>query len=65
MNRQEVIALMESSASQAEWDENSNRVCNACGGFPSYWYDVIIRSGVAEQTRNRYLTAENSLTSSV
>lgn len=35
MNEQEVIALMKSSKSEAEWNANCDKVKKACGGLPA------------------------------
>lgn len=50
MTREEVIALMESSRSEAEWNANCDRVQRACSGYPEFWYEAIVLSGVAERT---------------
>lgn len=51
MNEQEVVALMKSSKSEAEWNANCDKVKKVCGGYPSFWYSAILLSEVAaEQT---------------
>jgi hypothetical protein len=48
MNEDEVVSLMKSSKSEAEWNDNCDKVKKACGGYPEFWYDAIILSGVAD-----------------
>ena len=50
MNEQEVVALMKSSKSEAEWNANCDKVKKACGGYPPFWYSAIVLSGVAAKT---------------
>ncbi len=50
VNEQEVVALMKSSKSEAEWNANCNKVKKVCGGYPLFWYSAIILSGVATTT---------------
>ena len=44
--RDGVLALMESSKSEAEWNANCDRVKAANGGYPDFWYATIVESGV-------------------
>jgi cellulase/cellobiase CelA1 len=42
-----VVALMQSSTSEREWNANCDRVKVANGSqYPSYWYKAIVLSGV-------------------
>ena len=50
MNEQEAVKLMKSSNTEAEWNDNCNKVKAACGGYPTFWYSAILQSGVAERT---------------
>lgn len=51
MNKEEVINLMRSSKNSKEWNNNAGIVKKAHnGGYPSFWYDEIIQSGLADQT---------------
>ena len=50
MNEQEVVALMKSSKSEAEWNENCDKVKKACGDYPPFWYSAIVLSGIAATT---------------
>ena len=44
----EVVKLMESSTSEDEWNANCSKVKQANGGgYPSFWYEAIVLSGVA------------------
>lgn len=50
MNKQQVIDLMQSSKSEAEWNANCTAVKKACGGYPSFWHEAIVKSGLMEKT---------------
>ncbi len=51
MNKQEVIDLMKSSRSEKEWSANCAVVKAAYNGhYPAFWFEAIIRSGVATET---------------
>lgn len=50
MNRDEVIALMESSTSEVEWNSNAEMIKVACGGYPSFWFKDIVMGGVLRRT---------------
>jgi hypothetical protein len=45
---------MKSSRSAKEWGENCDRVKAACGGYPAFWYEAILASGVACDTMAAY-----------
>jgi hypothetical protein len=47
MNESEVSALMESSKSEAEWNRNCDEVKRKCGGYPDFWYSLIVMSGLS------------------
>ena len=49
MSEREVIALMESSKSSAEWNTNCDIVKAKCGGYPSFWFRAIILSGIGDR----------------
>lgn len=49
MSEEEVIALMESSKSEAEWNRNCQEVKRKCGGYPPFWFPLIIMSGLRER----------------
>ena len=51
----EVVELMTSSASRAEWDRNCQKVRqNFSGVFPSFWKMAIIDSGIAKQMEDKW-----------
>jgi ABC-type Fe3+ transport system substrate-binding protein len=50
MNEEEVVILMKSSKSSKEWDENCDKVKDACGGYPGFWFRVIIAARVLTTT---------------
>jgi hypothetical protein len=50
MTRDDVVSLMKSSVSEAQWDANCDKVKAACGGYPPFWFEAILRSGVAHET---------------
>ena len=54
MSREEVIKLMESSTSSEDWNQNCDRVKEACGGYPGFWYEAIILSGVIEKSHKNW-----------
>lgn len=45
MSKEEVIALMETSKSEEEWDANCDIVKERCDGYPDFWYTTMITSG--------------------
>lgn len=51
MTHNQVISLMESSKSEAEWNENCDKVKKACNGYPDYWFSDIIVSGLAARVQ--------------
>jgi hypothetical protein len=55
MNREQVVALMSGSKTEAEWNSNCAKVKEACGGdYPSFWYEAIVMAGVVEQTAAKW-----------
>jgi hypothetical protein len=45
MTAQEVVDLMQSSATEAEWNNNCDKVTAAFDGrLPDFWYRAIIQS---------------------
>jgi hypothetical protein len=42
-----VKALMASSTSEREWNENCDAVKAANGDYPAFWYKEVIMSGLA------------------
>jgi len=54
MDKQEVIELMRSSESEQEWDRNCDTVKREFGGYPPFWYEAIVLSGVLSQTAAKW-----------
>ena len=52
MNEEQVVDLMRNSKSEKEWNENCDKVKDACGGYPSFWYMSIVMSGVASNVQS-------------
>ena len=49
MTKEEVIALMESSKTSHEWNDNCAKVKAAHEGhYPAYWYETFLASGLAD-----------------
>lgn len=45
---------MESAASEADWNAKCDQVKAANGGYPSFWYELIIASGLVNSVRGRW-----------
>ncbi len=55
MSREEVVALMESSASEDEWNRNCDKVQAAFDNdYPEFWYAAIVLSGLLSLTQSRW-----------
>lgn len=54
MDEEQVIALLKTSTSEAEWNENCAKVKKACGGYPSFWYPVVLASGLADEIMSSF-----------
>jgi hypothetical protein len=54
MTEQEVVDLMASSRSDDEWNDNADKVKKACKGYPSFWFNAVIKSGVAARTIEKF-----------
>ena len=50
MNKKEVIELMKSSKTEEEWNSNTQKVRDSCGGYPDFWFAEIIASGLIDRT---------------
>lgn len=46
-----VKALMESSRSEENWNDNCDKVKAANNGYPGFWYATIMLSGVAAKAQ--------------
>jgi hypothetical protein len=51
MTQEEVVALMRSSKSEQEWDQNCDivKTCND-GKYPDFWFVAIVMSGLSRRT---------------
>ncbi len=50
MTQDEVLSLMRSSKTSAEWDANCYKVKVAHNGeYPPYWFSEVIRSGLIKE----------------
>lgn len=54
MTQDEVIALMKSSKSASEWNDNCDKVKAACKGYPDFWYGAVIASGLANMIFGKF-----------
>jgi len=52
MQQQDVINLMLSSKSEAEWNNNCDKVKAEFGGYPDFWYPAIILDGILGQSQS-------------
>lgn len=51
---EQVIDLMSGSQSEQEWNNNCDKVKAAFKGYPDWWYEKIILSGVLAQTQQNW-----------
>lgn len=51
MTEQQVIDLMKTAKSESDWNAKCDQVKKACGGYPSFWFGAIIRSGLINDIR--------------
>lgn len=54
MSQDEVVALMRSSKTEKEWNENCDKVKRACGGYPDFWYPAIVASGLVYEVKAKF-----------
>jgi len=54
MSKEEVVALMESSRNEDEWNANCDTVKRKCNGYPSFWFQTIIVSGLAGRVQSSW-----------
>lgn len=47
MSREDVVNLMESATSPDDWNAKCDQVKKACGGYPPFWFDAIVLSGLS------------------
>lgn len=50
MEKNEAIELMKSSKTKQEWNDNTDKVKAAFGGYPEWWYAEIVTSGLMDET---------------
>lgn len=56
MTQEEVVSLMQSSRNEIEWNNNADKVKRQCGGYPRFWFESIMLSGVANNVRNSWIS---------
>ncbi len=63
MSQDEVVQLMQSSRTEAEWNANADKVKAAFinprtkrPDYPDFWYSAIIMSGVYSVTASKFNT---------
>jgi len=54
MTKDEVVALMRSSNSEQEWNDNCDKVKKACDGYPDFWYLTIVASNLVGEVANKW-----------
>ena len=54
MTEDEVKTLMESSKSELEWNMNCDKVKRACGGYPEFWYPLVVISGLSARVQSTW-----------
>lgn len=54
MTEEEVVSLMESSKTESEWNENCDEVKKRCGGYPSFWFQAIVMSGLMRRVSENF-----------
>ena len=54
MTPREVYELMKSSKSEEEWNKNCDIVKSRCNGYPDFWWNEIIASGLAKKTMEKF-----------
>jgi len=50
----DVVALMKSSCNEQEWNKNCDKVKAANNGYPEFWFETIVLSGVLAETRRNW-----------
>lgn len=54
MTKEQVVILMRSSNSAQEWNDNCDKVKKACIGYPTFWYETIILSGLGNKIASKW-----------
>jgi len=52
--RNHVVTLMMSSRNAQEWNENCERVKAANGGYPKFWFEAIVQSGILAEAAAQF-----------
>ena len=47
MTEKQVVELMSSATSEQDWNDKCDQVKAACGGYPDFWFPLIVVSGLA------------------
>lgn len=54
MTHGEVVELMKSATSEADWNAKCDRVKSAFGGdYPDFWFAAIVLGGIYESTMRK------------
>jgi len=52
MNEKDTVAYMAAATSKEDWNSRCDHVKKECGGeYPTFWYQAILRSGLAARTQ--------------
>lgn len=54
MTKEAVVELMESSQNESEWNSNCDFIKRNFHGYPRYWFEVIILSGLADRVAQKW-----------
>jgi hypothetical protein len=52
--KKRVVALMESSQTEQQWNDNCDAVKREFGGYPEWWFLTIVISGVLKRVAARW-----------
>lgn len=56
MTEPEVVALMESSSNEQEWNDNADKIKATFGGYPGFWWSAIMLSGIANRVQKSWIS---------
>jgi hypothetical protein len=51
---QDVVAYMAKAVSESDWNDRCDAVKSANNGYPSFWYEAIVMSGVMASTARKW-----------
>ena len=54
VTREGVVPLMESSQSEVEWNANCDEVKASFHGYPDFWFEAIVGSGLSARVQARW-----------